>query len=388
MQRSASRACRERANPQGRRPPYSSEQSRTTFNRDLFIDCDHRSARLLQLHLQLYRFSPNLFSCLSFSSSPRCICTPHFLFFQSDTNISSLLLRSSSSIIPSPPPTIDLSILCIAGIATSQAVSALPPDSLPLLANQFNRSISSASPEINHPVTQSMACLRKLKEDIALLEALFHKQHTRFQVVNASVDEICMKFIDGSGSSVIINANIQENYPRQPPIWFSESDDVPAIGAALQSLTESATDQPITILHQTHQLITELCDFYQLPIPSELMSLLPPDVEMEKDEGHGSDMESDEIEEEQQDDEEEEGEGEAEEDDDHDLEVVTMDEASGSHEDELPVEGKQVLDQVCRHTRQQHLTGRVQGSVTATDRLMKEIKDIYRSEHFKNGQSI
>ena len=36
-----------------------------------------------------------------------------------------------------------------------------------------------------------------------------------------------------------------------------------------------------------------------------------------------------------------------------------MDEASGSHEDELPVEGKQVLDQVCRHTRQQHLTGRV-----------------------------
>lgn len=55
------------------------------------------------------------------------------------------------------------------------------------------------------------------------------------------------------------------------------------------------------------------------------MSLLPPDVEMEKDEGHGSDMESDEIEEEQQDDEEEEGEGEAEEDDDHDLEVRELD---------------------------------------------------------------
>ena len=91
-------------------------------------------------------------------------------------------------------------------------------------------------------------------------------------MVNASVDEICMKFIDGSGSSVIINANIQvyspflscidplsilsifkENYPRQPPIWFSESDDVPAIGAALQNLTESATDQPITILHQVRK---------------------------------------------------------------------------------------------------------------------------------------
>ena len=97
-------------------------------------------------------------------------------------------------------------------------------------------------------------------------------------------------------------------------------------------------DPKNSLFFQTHQLITELCDFYQLPIPSELMSLLPPDVEMEKDEGHGSDMESDEIEEEQQDDEEEEGEGEAEEDDDHDLEVRELDhrrravqETFGSH---------------------------------------------------------
>lgn len=36
--------------------------------------------------------------------------------------------------------------------------------------------------------------------------------------------------------------------------------------------------------------------------------------------------------------------------------------------------------------REQHLSGAAAGSVTATDRLMKELKDIYRSEHYKSGK--
>lgn len=31
------------------------------------------------------------------------------------------------------------------------------------------------------------------------------------------------------------------------------------------------------------------------------------------------------------------------------------------------------------------LQGQPTGSVTATDRLMKELRDIYRSEHYKSG---
>ncbi|KIH55520.1 hypothetical protein ANCDUO_14322, partial [Ancylostoma duodenale] len=48
---------------------------------------------------------------------------------------------------------------------------------------------------------QKMACLRKLKEDISVLESLFPKNHERLQVLVASVDEITLKFIDGTGKS-------------------------------------------------------------------------------------------------------------------------------------------------------------------------------------------
>ncbi|EPB74425.1 hypothetical protein ANCCEY_06493 [Ancylostoma ceylanicum] len=58
-----------------------------------------------------------------------------------------------------------------------------------------------------------MACLRKLKEDISVLESLFPKNHERLQVLVASVDEITLKFIDGTGKSVIINANILISFP-------------------------------------------------------------------------------------------------------------------------------------------------------------------------------
>ncbi|CAI4225380.1 unnamed protein product [Auanema sp. JU1783] len=209
-----------------------------------------------------------------------------------------------------------------------------------------------------------MACLRKLKEDIAVLESLFPKSHERMQVLVASVDEISVKFIDNSGKSIIINANIQENYPRQPPIWFSESDH-PAVGATLEKLTE--TTEPTTILYQIHRLLLELCNQFNLSLPSEIVRL-DPRKEIERDEGQGSDMESD--------------------DDqinvDDVVEMADETTPSGVDEDVAP-EGIQVLDRISKVNRQQHLSGMVQGSVTATDRLMKEIRDIYRSSHYKNG---
>ncbi|CAI5437415.1 unnamed protein product [Caenorhabditis angaria] len=241
-----------------------------------------------------------------------------------------------------------------------------------------------------------MACLRKLKEDIVLLERIFPKQHQTFQILSASVDEISMKFIDSTGHSVIINANIQENYPRQPPIWFSESDDVPAIGAALQRLTE--TNESTNILHQVHHLVSELCSFYQINMPVELPQIAPPARE-DVDEGQGSDMgdeteddydgmangdtDEDEVEEEEEEEEEEM----MEDDDDGDVEMIQMaeEEPRSSQDEGVSKEGLEMLDKVSRVNRQQHLNGSVQGSVSATDRLMKEIREIHKSEHFRNG---
>ena len=60
--------------------------------------------------------------------------------------------------------------------------------------------------------------------------------------------------------------------------------------------------------------------------------------------------------------------------------------AQQQHQDDdvLP-EGKAVLSRVSHAQRQQHLQGVASGSVTASDRLMKELREIYRSENVKNG---
>jgi ubiquitin-conjugating enzyme E2 Q len=57
-----------------------------------------------------------------------------------------------------------------------------------------------------------------------------------------------------------------------------------------------------------------------------------------------------------------------------------------STEDGVAPEGMALLAKLKHVQREQHLNGTVAGSVTATDRLMKELRDIYRSEHYKGGE--
>ena len=54
----------------------------------------------------------------------------------------------------------------------------------------------------------TMACLARLKEDTKFLEATFPKKHERFQIISASVDEVCCRFIGKNGEHILINANI------------------------------------------------------------------------------------------------------------------------------------------------------------------------------------
>lgn len=74
-----------------------------------------------------------------------------------------------------------------------------------------------------------MACLNRLKSDIRILVETFPPTHPLFQVKHATVDEITCFFVVKKGSSekkYSINANITENYPSDPPVWFSDSDDI------------------------------------------------------------------------------------------------------------------------------------------------------------------
>jgi ubiquitin-conjugating enzyme E2 Q len=56
-----------------------------------------------------------------------------------------------------------------------------------------------------------------------------------------------------------------------------------------------------------------------------------------------------------------------------------------STEDDVAPEGQALLARLKHVQREQHLNGTVAGSVSATDRLMKELREIYRSEHYKSG---
>lgn len=53
-----------------------------------------------------------------------------------------------------------------------------------------------------------MACLNTLKLEIKTLEQVFPKNHERFQIMSASVDELTCRFVGRNGKKYEIHANI------------------------------------------------------------------------------------------------------------------------------------------------------------------------------------
>lgn len=58
------------------------------------------------------------------------------------------------------------------------------------------------------PHGRHMACLNTLKQEIRTLESIFSKNHERFQILSASVDELSCRFIAKNGKKYEIHANI------------------------------------------------------------------------------------------------------------------------------------------------------------------------------------
>lgn len=95
-----------------------------------------------------------------------------------------------------------------------------------------------------------------------------------------------------------------------------------------------------------------------------------------------------ESEEEMEDDEEEDEEEDDDDDEDEiplDLEEIEAASKKARQEEELHSEHIQVLERLKANQRRDYLKGTVSGSVQATDRLMKELRDIYKSPSFKSG---
>nr|CAI5859815.1 unnamed protein product [Callosobruchus analis] len=113
-----------------------------------------------------------------------------------------------------------------------------------------------------------MACLNTLKHEIRTLESIFSKNHDRFQIVSASVDELSCRFIGKNGKKYAIHANITETYPSVPPVWFADSEETSITNAVqILSNTEGLDNH---VLHQVIILLKELCRLHAVPEPPDL----------------------------------------------------------------------------------------------------------------------
>jgi len=242
-----------------------------------------------------------------------------------------------------------------------------------------------------------MACLKVLKEEIRSLEAIFPKTHTRLQIVSASVDELTCRFIDPSLRKHTIHANITETYPQTPPVWFSESENT-NVTNALTSLSETRGLNN-HLFYQVKSLLRQLCSSFTLPLPDECAdNNLNPHPQSGSSSSHASTpprtdsgIGINQAKESETDDDSDEDLDEGEEDDDEeeeiplDLEEVEAVSKKARQDQEIHSEHMQVLEKLKANQRRDYLKGTVSGSVQATDRLMKELRDIYRSPSFKSG---
>ncbi|XP_005602938.3 ubiquitin-conjugating enzyme E2 Q2 isoform X2 [Equus caballus] len=184
-----------------------------------------------------------------------------------------------------------------------------------------------------------------LKAELKFLASIFDKNHERFRIVSWKLDELHCQFLvppPGSPHSppppLTLHCNITESYPSSSPIWFVDSDD-PNLTSVLERLEDTKNNNS----NGTTEEVTS---------------------EEEEEEEMAEDIE----------------------DLDH-YEMKEEEPISGkkSEDEGIEKENLAILEKIRKTQRQDHLNGAVSGSVQASDRLMKELRDIYRSQSYKTG---
>uniref|UniRef100_A0A672LJ52 E2 ubiquitin-conjugating enzyme n=1 Tax=Sinocyclocheilus grahami TaxID=75366 RepID=A0A672LJ52_SINGR len=171
------------------------------------------------------------------------------------------------------------------------------------------------------------------------LESIFDPNHERFRIIDWKPDELSCQFNVTGEKLLIIHCNITESYPTTPPIWFVDSDD-PSLTEVLERLEDVRKGNT---LHGTTDEVTS---------------------EEEEEEEMAEDIE----------------------DLDHyDMKEEEPVDGKKSEDDGIEKENLAILEKIRKNQRQDHLNGAVSGSVQASDRLMKELREIYRSQSYKTG---
>lgn len=224
-----------------------------------------------------------------------------------------------------------------------------------------------------------MSKFQELKRELSILEKTFGLRHEYFRVEANGLDEVTYRFLAPNGEHVV-HCNIYESYPNPPPMWFAESEDA-KITQIVESTSCIEPTAPNLLLRSTKHLVKELYKWQNIAIPSyveslDLVQLIHEDVEM-KDSTTSQDEES-------EDEGLEEGHEDSEDSDNYEMEEDTGPD-SNKEVQEIGAANYAVLERIRVNRREDHLKGTVCGSVQATDRLMKELRDVYRSDSFKRG---
>uniref|UniRef100_A0A8C5NC94 Ubiquitin-conjugating enzyme E2 Q2-like n=1 Tax=Gouania willdenowi TaxID=441366 RepID=A0A8C5NC94_GOUWI len=218
-----------------------------------------------------------------------------------------------------------------------------------------------------------------LKAELKFLESIFDPNHERFRIIDWKPDELSCQFNVTGDKLLIIHCNITESYPSTPPIWFVDSDD-PSLAQVLERLEDVRRGSTL-LLQQLKKLICDLCRLYNLPQHPdvEMLDQPLPAGPVAQDRKHGTEEVTSEEEEEEE-------MGEDIEDLDH-YEMKEEEPVDGkkSEDDGIEKENLAILEKIRKNQRQDHLNGAVSGSVQASDRLMKELREIYRSQSYKTG---
>ncbi|NXE07357.1 UB2Q2 enzyme, partial [Lophotis ruficrista] len=162
-----------------------------------------------------------------------------------------------------------------------------------------------------------------------------------------------------------------ESYPSSSPIWFVESDD-PNLTSVLERLEDIKKSNTL-LLQQLKRLICDLCRLYNLPQHPDVEMLdqpLPAGQVNEKAFNLSADTSLWQLRNYL---------------DHYDMKEEEPVDGKKSEDEGIEKENLAILEKIRKNQRQDHLNGAVSGSVQASDRLMKELRDIYRSQSYKTG---
>uniref|UniRef100_A0A672LE83 E2 ubiquitin-conjugating enzyme n=1 Tax=Sinocyclocheilus grahami TaxID=75366 RepID=A0A672LE83_SINGR len=198
---------------------------------------------------------------------------------------------------------------------------------------------------------------------VAFPESIFDPNHERFRIIDWKPDELSCQFNVTGEKLLIIHCNITESYPTTPPIWFVDSDD-PSLTEVLERLEDVRKGNTL-LLQQLKRLICDLCRLYNLPQHPDVEMLDQPlpagPISQDKKVQDIEDL------------------------DHYDMKEEEPVDGKKSEDDGIEKENLAILEKIRKNQRQDHLNGAVSGSVQASDRLMKELREIYRSQSYKTG---